>query len=192
MRRLVYYVGTTLDGYVAGPGGEFDFFGQGEGADLAEYQAWTASHYPETVPTAFRGLLGIDAPNQRFDTVVMGLATYRVGLPATPSPYSHLAQHVVSRTLPEAPHPEVRLSRDPVALVRALKAEPGLDVWLCGGGTLAGALTGEIDELVLKTYPVLAGAGIPVVAGGFSPTAFRVLEREQFANGVVVSRLERA
>jgi dihydrofolate reductase len=184
----VYYIGATLDGYIAGPGGSFDFFPQGEGDDLATYQAWMNATYPETIPTAFRELLGVTAENQRFDTVVMGHATYRVG-PA--SPYEHLAQHVVSRTLAEPPHPDVELSRDPVALVRRLKAEGGLDVWLCGGGTLAGALLDEIDELVVKTYPVLAGAGLPMVAGGFSPTTFRVLEREQFANGVVVTRLER-
>ncbi|GAA0321036.1 dihydrofolate reductase family protein [Kineococcus aurantiacus] len=187
----MYYVGTTLDGFTAGPGGEFDFFPQGEGDALAEYLGWTASHYPETVPTAFRGPLGVDAPNRRFDTVLMGLATYRVGLPSAPSPYAHLEQHVVSRSLPAAPHPDVHLAHDPVALVRELKARSGLDVWLCGGGALAGALLGEIDELVLKTYPVLAGAGVPVVAGTFSPTAFDVVEREQFANGVVVTRLER-
>ncbi|MFG3013690.1 hypothetical protein ACGFZB_25230 [Streptomyces cinerochromogenes] len=38
----------------------------------------------------------------------------------------------------------------------------GLDIWLCGGGRLAGTLWPEIDELLIKTYPVVAGTGIPV------------------------------
>lgn len=37
-----------------------------------------------------------------------------------------------------------------LTLTRGLKAEPGADIWLCGGAALAGQLLGEIDELVLR------------------------------------------
>ncbi|MFD7866253.1 dihydrofolate reductase family protein [Streptomyces sp. NPDC057682] len=196
MRKLVYYVGVSLDGRIAGPGGEFDFYPQGDARQAAAYQAWVNALYPETIPTAFRAAVGVaDAPNRRFDTVLMGLGTYRPGLDSgMSSPYAHLRQYVVSSTLAPDIDPAVTVvPDDPLTLVRALKAEEDTDrdVWLCGGGRLAGALLPEIDELLIKTYPVLAGSGIPVIDGGFDPTVFDVAERTSFANGVTLTHLVR-
>ncbi|MFI1290490.1 AAA family ATPase [Streptomyces sp. NPDC020792] len=82
---------------------------------------------------------------------------------------------------------------DPLALVRELKQQEGtgLDVWLCGGGKLAGALLPEIDELVVKNYPVVAGAGIPAFDGAFNPAVFHVAERTAFPSGVTLTHLTR-
>ncbi|MEU6553282.1 dihydrofolate reductase family protein [Streptomyces sp. NPDC046915] len=195
MRRLVYYVGVTLDGRIAGPGGEYDFFPGGDEQQAAAYSAWTNTLFPETVPTAYRAAVGLaDTPNRRFDTVVMGLGTYRPALDAgITNPYAHLRQYVVSSTLKPDTDPSVTVvPGEPLALVRELKGEEGgLDVWLCGGGKLAGALLPEIDELVIKNYPVVAGAGIPAFDGAFDPTVFDVAERTAFPNGVTLTRLTR-
>ncbi|MFF8996800.1 dihydrofolate reductase family protein [Streptomyces achromogenes] len=196
MRKLVYYVAVTLDGRIAGPGGEYDFFPLGDERQAAAYSAWTGAAYPETVPTAHRAALGLDdAPNRNFDTVVMGLGAYRPGYDAGfTSPYAHLRQYVVSSTLAPDVDPAVTVvPGDPLGLVRALKREEGtgLDIWLCGGGRLAGALLPEIDELVIKNYPVVAGAGIPAFDGPFDPTVFAVAERTAFPNGVTLTRLTR-
>jgi dihydrofolate reductase len=189
----VDYIAVTLDGRIAGPGHEFDFFPQGDAQQTAAYMGFMNSLYPETIPTAFRAPLGLaDAPNRRFDTVVMGRNTYTLDPNAT-SPYAHLRQYVVSRTLNPDVDPAVTVvSGDPAQAVRDLKAEDSaLDIWLCGGGKLAGALLPEIDELVVKSYPVLAGAGIPMVEGAFDPTVFEVAERTAFPNGVTATRLVR-
>ncbi|AZK94634.1 MULTISPECIES: dihydrofolate reductase family protein [Streptomyces] len=198
MRKLVYYVGVTLDGRIAGPGGEFDFFPAGDEKQDAAYTAWMAAAYPETVPTAFRAASGVaDTPNRTFDTVVMGLGTWLPGLAVgMTSPYAHLRQYVVSSTLDPATDPALTVvPDDPLGLVRKLKQEEqeenSLDIWLCGGGKLAGALLPEIDELVFKSYPVVAGAGIPAFDGGFDPTAFDVAQRTTFDNGVCVTRFVR-
>lgn len=125
----------------------------------------------------------------------MGLGAYRPALDAgITSPYAHLRQYVVSSTLKPDTDPAVTVvPGDPLALVRELKREEGtgLDVWLCGGGRLAGALLPEIDELVVKNYPVVAGAGIPAFDGAFDPTVFDVAERTAFPNGVTLTRLTR-
>ncbi|MEV0304595.1 dihydrofolate reductase family protein [Streptomyces prasinus] len=196
MRKLAYYIGASLDGRIAGPGGEFDFFPQGDEQQAAAYSTWMNALYPETVPTAYRAAAGVaDAPNRRFDTVVMGFGTYRLSLDnGITSPYAHLRQYVVSSTLGQDTDPAVTVvPSDPLALVRELKREVGAgpDIWLCGGGRLAGTLLPEIDELLIKTYPVIAGTGISVIDGVFDPTVFDVAERTAFPNGVTLTRLVR-
>ena len=185
MRKLVYYVAVSLDGYIAGPGGEIDFYPTGDA-----YMAWMAERFPETIPTHIRAMIGLtDAPNKNFDTLVMGLGTYQPALDeGIASPYAHLKQYIVSSTLEKIDDPSVTLVRsDPLALVRELKRQDGLDIYLCGGGKLAGALLPEIDELVIKSYPVLAGAGLPMISGGFQPTQFMPADRQAFDNGVFVT-----
>ncbi|MEU6768047.1 dihydrofolate reductase family protein [Streptomyces sp. NPDC046853] len=136
-----------------------------------------------------------DAPNRRFDTVVMGHGTYRPALDTgITRPYAHLRQYVVSSTLKPDTDPAVTVVPvDPLALVRELKGEAGagLDIWLCGGGKLAGTLLPQIDELMIKTYPVIAGSGVAAVDGSFDPTVFDVAERIAFANGATFTHLTR-
>ncbi len=189
MRKLVYYVGASLDGYIAGPGGEFDFLPVSE-----RITAWICDRYPETVPTHVRPALGIeDAPNKTFDTVVMGRGSYEPGLAAgVKSPFAHLRQFVVSTTIPDAEDPPVTIVRaDPLGVVRSLKEEEGQDIWLCGGGTLAGELLPEIDELIIKRYPVVAGAGIPMIRGNFEPTPFTPTTTESLDDGASITWLKR-
>ena len=160
VRALTYYVGVSLDGFIAAPDGSTDFFP----VDAAVLDL-IAERYPETLPTHVREQLGVTAAGTRFDTVVMGRATYAPALAVgITSPYAHLEQYVVSTTLPPSPDPQVHVTaEDPVALVRQLKQQAGAGVWLAGGARLAGALLPEIDVLILKRYPVLLGTGIPLL-----------------------------
>ncbi|CAM3314815.1 dihydrofolate reductase family protein [Kibdelosporangium persicum] len=188
MRKLVYYVGISLDGYIAGPGGEIDFYPVSD-----EYMAWMAEHYPETLPTHVRKHLGFDdAPNKAFDTLVMGLGTYQPALDIDiTSPYAHVKQYVVSTTFEKIDDPAVTLVRDPLPLVKELKQADGLDIWLAGGGKLAGSLLPEIDQLVIKSYPVIAGTGVLAVNGAFQPTRFTPTKQVSFDSGVYVTWFDR-
>ncbi|WP_370945678.1 dihydrofolate reductase family protein [Amycolatopsis sp. cg5] len=184
MRKLVYYVAVSIDGMIAGPGGEFDFYP--EAPDMVEY---LRAEFPETMPTHIRSVIGLEGvPNKRFDTVLMGKGTYKPALDeGITNPYAHLRQYVFSTSLGEIADPAVELiSTDPLAAVRELKSESGADIWLCGGGKLAGTLLPEIDELVFKTYPVVAGAGIPVFAGELQPRPFAPADTRVFSNGGTV------
>ena len=190
MRRLTYLIGVTVDGFIAGPADEIDFFPTPE-----PYLQHLTTEYPETMPTHVRGALGLaDTPNRRWDTVIMGRATYEPALAlGITSPYAHLRQVVVSTTLATADPAIEVVTDDPVARVRALKSGEGLDLYLAGGARLAGALVDEIDELVVKTYPVLAGAGIPfLTGGGFAPRTLRRVATTSFDSGHLVTEYVRA
>jgi dihydrofolate reductase len=186
-RELTYYVAVTVDGYIAGPAGEYEFFG----VDPEVMTAMNAIR-PETVPTAMREAHGIaDAPNRLYDTVLMGRATYEVGLPyGMTSPYSHLRQFVFSGTLdPDIAGDDKTIdivATDPLEFVRELKQDEGEGIWLCGGGRLASALLPEIDEIVVKRYPVVAGQGIRMFDGPFDPTRYRLTETRDFECGAQV------
>ncbi|GAA4835613.1 dihydrofolate reductase family protein [Kitasatospora terrestris] len=189
MRTLTYYVATTLDGFIAGADG-----GDPSGPDgffpvTPDYLEHIVTHYPETLPGPARAALGVTAPGTRFDTVVEGRRSYQIGLDAgVADAYPHLRHLVFSRTLTESPDPAVELvADDPVAKVRELKSEDGGGIWLVGGAELAGALYGEIDELVLKVSPVTVGAGIPLFAGkhGTDPRTFALADQVVLPGGAM-------
>jgi dihydrofolate reductase len=187
MRRLTYVAGMTLDGFIAGPGDQVDFFPVTD--DLVEF---LVAELPETLPSHVRAQMGVDPPNRRFDTGIQGRATYDAALQAgITSPYAHLRQYVVSRTLASR-DPAVTITAEPLAEVRRLKADDGLGIWLMGGAQLAGALLPEIDELVVKLYPVTAGTGVPLFNADFAPTSFTLAGSHILPSGTAILTYARA
>jgi dihydrofolate reductase len=187
LRKLTYFIACTVDGFIAREDGSFDFFPM-----TGEHLPYIVEEYPETIPGHLRDVLGVRGGNRHFDTILMGRKTYEVGLSiGVTSPYAHLRQYVMSRTMPESPSADVRLvSTDPVDLVRELKREGGLDIWLCGGAGLAGSLYNEIDELIVKVNPVALGAGIGLFAGARGPTRLELKDHRTFVGGVAIHRYD--
>lgn len=184
MRKLIYYVACTVDGFIAREDGSFDCFPmEGEHfADLFEF-------FPETFPARFHEAMGINfSGNKQFDAVLMGRKTYEVGLKfGLTDPYPSLKQYVFSRSMKASPDENVKLvSGDEVELVKDLKQESGKDIWLCGGGELAATVVSEIDEMIVKLNPVVIGAGIPVFARAIAPTNVELLDRKTYNNGFML------
>ncbi|MBK1782688.1 dihydrofolate reductase family protein [Prauserella cavernicola] len=187
MRTLTYFVASTIDGVIAGPDGGDPSGPDGFFVMEGDHMRDLLSDWPDILPAPARAALGIDAPPTRFDTVLEGRASYQVGLDlGVTDAYPHLEHYVFSRTLTECPDPGVHLvSGDPVETVRELKRRDGLGIWLVGGGTLASALRSEIDELIVKLHPVVAGAGIPLFGGEFGPQRFDLTDVRRFDSGVL-------
>ncbi|MEV6232260.1 dihydrofolate reductase family protein [Saccharopolyspora shandongensis] len=184
MRKLTYLIAATIDGFITGPTGKPDFFlHEGDHGDFIR------AEYPEIMPTHIRPLIGLaDAPNKRFDTVLQGRATWEVGMQdGMTNAYQHMRRNVVfSRSVAESPDPTVEfVATDPIERVRELKREEGMGIWLCGGGKLAEALRPEIDELMIKLHPIVAGAGTPLFSREFSPELFDLADTEVFDSGVI-------
>jgi dihydrofolate reductase len=89
----------------------------------------------------------------------------------------------------QSPDAAVELYRDdPVKLVRRLKKETGMDIWLCGGSKLAAALAPEINELIVKVNPVVIGTGIPLFDDLESAVPVTMMEHHVYPNGFMLAR----
>ncbi|MGE0544863.1 MAG: dihydrofolate reductase family protein [Dehalococcoidia bacterium] len=142
MRRLRYQVATSLDGYIADPRGETGWIVNDPDIDFAALFA-------------------------QFDTAVMGRKTFLTTLQLGGSdPLPGLDIVVFSRTLRPTDYPTIAIvDGDPVKHVHALKATPGKDIWLFGGGELFRTLleAGLVDTVEPAVIPVLLGDGIPML-----------------------------
>jgi len=177
--QLVYMVSVSRDGFIATEDGDFSsLMGSPEGLRAL------VERFPETLPAHLHGPLGVDlSTGGRFGTVLMGWNTYAVGLPqGVRSPYPHLRQVVFSRRARELPA-DVVLSDDPQGVVAELKQTADRDLWLCGGGALAAALSDQIDRVLLKVHDVFLGRGISMFADLPSPLDADVVDVRRFDGG---------
>lgn len=192
MRKLVYVIASTLDGFIADPsradpsGTVFELDG--------DHAASLATEYPEMIPFHVRPFLGMEGVQPRhFDTVLEGRGSYQVGLDqGVPNAYPHLRHLVFSTTLGSAADPAIEIvSGDALGRVRELKAEESeLDIWLCGGGSLAATLRPEIDQIHLKLHPVVLGRGVPLFGSSDEDETvidrFRLTSAQTFDSGVAL------
>ncbi|MBQ1084665.1 dihydrofolate reductase family protein [Nocardiopsis sp. B62] len=188
MRTLTYFVAVSIDGYACGPDNSHDFYEAPDpGGELGDNGQFHVDEYPELLPTVARDHLGLVVPNKHFDTMLQGRGSYEVALDeGVTSPYDHMRQIVFSRSLPTDVDPNVTVvATDPLETVRALKKEESpLGIVTVGGPAMAGYLLPEIDELVIKRYPVVAGNGRPLFEGAaFDPARFERLSSTTFRGG---------
>ena len=117
MRRVRYQVAASLDGYIAGPNGEYDW-----------------------IPM-------------------------------------------------DAKHKKVTVKTDPAAHVRELKAKPGKDIWLFGGGALFRSLltAGVVDTVEPAVCPILLGGGIPLLPTPAAQAKLSLTRHKAYqASGIVL------
>ena len=140
MRKIRYQVACSLDGYIAGPNGEYD---------------WIV-HDPD---------IDFKAMFDQYDTLLMGRRTFELTL--TGPKHEH-RMVVVSRSLRPEDYPDVTIISDRVKeRIDELRAQPGKDIWLFGGGEAFRSLLelGCVDTVEPAIIPVVLGAGIPLLPG---------------------------
>jgi dihydrofolate reductase len=132
----------SLDGFIAGPNGEYD---------------WIVMD-PE---------LDFDAMAKQFDTYLIGRKTFdamqRMGSGSGSTP--GIQNIVLSRTLNPADYPRVRIESDAERVVTELRTLPGKDIAIFGGGELFRSLlaVGLVDRVEVSLIPVLLGGGVPLL-----------------------------
>src|SRR6185437_160345 len=165
MRRVRYAVACSLDGFIAGPNGEFDWIPSDPEVDSAQ-------------------------DFSRYDTLLIGRRTFDVmrahGQPAFPGK----TNYIFSRTLTRADIPKSSiLSTTPGQTVTELRSAPenGKDIWLFGGGELFRTLLAArlVDEIELAVIPILLGSGIPLLSAPSQRTLLSLTAQKSYTSGTL-------
>jgi dihydrofolate reductase len=169
MRKVTFGGAASLDLYFAGPNEEIDWLRWSKDSAAISGANWTG-----------------------VDTILMGRKTWEFAVRSGGGPggTSKMKTFIFSRTMTEAPAGAELVREDAAGFVRALKAAPGGDIIVLGGGELGSALIegGVVDEIGINLHPLLLGSGIPM----FRPLAARVqlslIEARPIAEGCVFVR----
>ena len=177
-RRIIVYIATSADGYIARPDGDVEWL----------------NRRPSTVD------YGISTFYKTIDTILWGRKTYdwllafhRKNGTKGEMFDTKLANYVFSRTPPKQAAPGAEFVTEPVkAFAQRLRANPGKHIWMMGGGGLIASFldAGEIDEFDIHVVPVFIGEGIPLVAPRHRDVPLRLRSAKKFPDGVVRLRYE--
>jgi dihydrofolate reductase len=169
MRKVIVFIATSADGYIARRDGSVD---------------WLDRPRPP-------GDYGMGAFMRSVDTVVWGRKTYEMalGMRGAGGGFDRSVRNCVFSRRPLASPPAgVEFVTEPIAeFARRLRSEPGKDVWMMGGaGIIASFLdAGEIDEFIIHVVPVLIGEGIPLLAPRHRTVPLILKSTKRFPDGVV-------
>jgi len=170
MRKLLLNLAISLDGYIEDRNGAFDWCFTDQDYGMGEFF--------ERIDAAFYGRKSYELVQSMADAPEME------GMP-------DLQSYVFSNTLSEAP-PDTTLVRgdDLVAEVRRIKAMPGKDIWLFGGGSLIQSLLpiGLVDELSLAVHPILLGGGTPLFPQFEQRIPLKLLSATPYDSGLVMMK----
>ena len=166
MRKIIAYLATSADGFIARPDGDV---------------AWLDRPRP---PDEY----GMPAFLKSVDTVVMGRATWEAGQKLGGAIVEGKRNIVLSRTLPAFAAPGAVVENvEPAELAQRLRSQKGHNVWLMGGADVFGGFlsAGAIDEIVIHIVPVLIGTGIPLLDATPRQVELKLRSTRKFADGVV-------
>lgn len=191
MRKIVVLSFISLDGVMQAPGGPKE-----DTSGDFTYGGWTVPYADEV-----SGKLLTDQMSMPFD-LLLGRKTYDIWVNYWPNqkgpiadPFNKATKYVVSASSPKLEWKNSELIEgDVVAKLKQLKSGDGPMLQVQGSATLIQALLANdlIDELWLKTFPVLLGKGKRLFADGTIPAAFELIESKSTPKGTVFANYKRA
>jgi dihydrofolate reductase len=162
MSKILLNLAVTLDGFIEGPDGEFDW-------------CFTDQDY------------GMDAFLARCDAIVFGRKSYEVMLQFDPDPYPDKMKYVFSQTIPSVAGKSAVLRGDVAEATAQIKQRGAGDIWFFGGASLLDEFMRQdlIDEMHLSIHPLLLGAGKRLFPGLATRQSWRLLGTTTYESGLV-------
>jgi dihydrofolate reductase len=165
MRRLILGLAVSLDGFIEGPNGEYDWCFTDQDYGLSEFF-------------------------KRIDALFMGRKTYELTQAmedTAPSGFPKLQEYIFSTTLDKVKEGAIVINGDIKSQVEKIKKEKGKDIWLFGGAGLTTSLMnlGLVDELSLAVHPILLGNGKPLFTNIKDRIKLTLLDTKTFSTGLV-------
>lgn len=181
MRKLVLFMHTTLDGFVAGPNGEMDWITVSE--EMFEY----AGKRTNESDTALYGRVTYEMMQSYWPTAAEQPTATRHDIEHSKW-YNAVTKVVLSRTMKGASLPNTKIISDNAASeISKLKQSPGKDILIFGSPSAVHSLMAEnlIDDYWLFINPILLGEGIPLFKDIKHKIKLELVETIPFAAGVV-------
>lgn len=167
MRKIILGLAVSLDGFIEGPNGEFDW--------CFTDQDYGLSDFFKRIDAVFYGRKSFQLSEQ--------MSAGGDGIPGMPQ----MKEYVFSNTLTKIKEGAVIVSGDTKEEVEKIKQEPGKDIWLFGGASLTSSLMnlGLVDEIWLSIHPILLGSGKPLFTGISNRIPLQLLESKTYETGLV-------
>ena len=172
MRKIIVYIATSADSYIARPDGDVEWLNRPRPA----------------------GNYGMGAFYRSIDTILWGRKTYELALQFQKRGIEgagfdpKVGNYVFSRRPPNSAPAAVEFVTQPIpGFVRRLRAERGKNIWMMGGaGLIASFLDhGEIDEFIIHLVPIMIGEGIPLIAPRHRSVPLALRSSRSYSDGVV-------
>jgi dihydrofolate reductase len=164
MRKLVLSLAVSLDGFIEGPNGEYD---------------WCVPDPAYDFKTFFK----------RFDSIFVGRKTYEMstGMEGGPPGFPKFKEYVFSTTLEKVKDGVTLIKSDIRMETEKIKNEKGKDIWLFGGASLTSSLMnlGLVDELCLAIYPILLGSGKTLFSGISKRIPLGLIDSNTYPSGLI-------
>jgi dihydrofolate reductase len=171
-RKIILYIATSLDGFIAGPGDNLDFLSTVEkpGEDYG---------YKEFIS-------GVD-------TAIIGKRTYDWIKIHAPDFMHDFTTYVYTRTPQPAQGNFIFYNGDLAELVGRLKSESGKDIFCEGGAVLANAMLRQnlVDEFIISVIPVILGKGIRLFGDDGPQIDLKLVTVKDFDTGLVQVKYQR-
>jgi dihydrofolate reductase len=164
MKKIILGLAVSVDGFIEGPNGEYD---------------WCFTDPDYSLKEFFK----------RVDTIFVGRKTYVMSseMEGGGAGFPKFKQYVFSTTLDKVKKGATLIKEDIETEVKKIKSEKGKDIWLFGGAGLTTSLInlGLVDELSLAVYPILLGGGKPLFNNIKDRISLTLLDTKAYSTGLV-------
>jgi dihydrofolate reductase len=164
VRKLILQLAVSLDGYIEGPNGEYDWCFMDQDYGMSEFF-------------------------KRIDSVFMGRKSYELALSLgeVEMPHPKLNEFIFSTTLNEVRSGSILIKENIESEVKRIKNEPGKDIWLFGGAGLTSSLLnlGLVDEIILAVHPIILASGKPLFSNIQERIGLKLIRHQTYSTGLV-------